>query len=113
MWFQSKVYIEEPNFAFDFIAFNFMKSDDRDRSQEMQMHFWILAILCSNDSSHTNFYFVFFYRGSHYSMDSLMTLQGLPPPPAAPPVERMLSPELETVLPPPSQFHTLPRLHRW
>lgn len=51
-------------------------------------------------------------RGSHYSMDSLMTLQGLPPPPAAPPVERMLSPELETVLPPPSQFHTLPRLHR-
>ena len=59
------------------------------------------------------FLFCFFYRGSHYSMDSLMTLQGLPPPPAAPPVERMLSPELETVLPPPSQFHTLPRLHRW
>ena len=51
-------------------------------------------------------------RGSHYSMDSLLTLQGLPPPPAAPPVERLLSPDLDTLLPPPSQFHTLPRLHR-
>ena len=51
-------------------------------------------------------------RGSaHYSMDSVLTVQGLPPPPC-PPGPRLPPPELETVLPPPSQFHTLPRLQR-
>jgi len=48
---------------------------------------------------------------SHYSMDSLLTLHGLPPPPAAP-VEMLPSPELHTLLPPPVGFYTLPRLRR-
>jgi len=52
-------------------------------------------------------------RSSHLSLNSLVTLQGLPPPPARPPpVERLMSPDLETLLPPPSQFHTLPRPQR-
>lgn len=56
---------------------------------------------------------MFLSRGSaHYSMDSVLTVQGLPPPPCAPPGPRLLPPELDTVLPPPSQFHTLPRLHK-
>ena len=53
------------------------------------------------------------FRSSHLSLNSLVTLQGLPPPPARPPpVERLMSPDLETLLPPPSQFHTLPRPQR-
>ena len=44
------------------------------------------------------------------SLESVVTLQGLPPPPSVPHlVERLMSPDLETLLPPPSQFHTLPR----
>lgn len=52
-----------------------------------------------------------FNRKSHYSMDSLLTLHGLPPPPTAP-LERLPTPELDTLLPPPAGFYTLPRLRR-
>ena len=52
-----------------------------------------------------------FNRKSHYSMDSLLTLHGLPPPPIAP-LERLPTPELDTLLPPPAGFYTLPRLRR-
>jgi hypothetical protein len=44
-------------------------------------------------------------------MDSLLTLHGLPPPPTAP-LERLPTPELDTLLPPPAGFYTLPRLRR-
>ena len=50
-------------------------------------------------------------RKSHHSMDSLLTLNGLPPPPTAP-TERLPTPELDTLLPPPAGFYTLPRLRR-
>ena len=50
-------------------------------------------------------------RKSHHSMDSLITLHGLPPPPTAP-IERLPTPELNTLLPPPAGFYTLPRLRR-
>ena len=50
-------------------------------------------------------------RKTHHSMDSLLTLHGLPPPPTAP-TERLPTPELDTLLPPPAGFYTLPRLRR-
>ena len=45
------------------------------------------------------------HRTSHYSMDSLLTLHGFPPPPTAH-LERLPTPELDTLLPPPAGLYS-------